>query len=43
MARQIAAFRRDFGDRAGNGYVIHAGSMALPLGGGTLALPFAAL
>ncbi len=42
MAREIAAFRRDF-DRAGNGYVIHAGQMALPLGEGTLALPFAAL
>jgi predicted AAA+ superfamily ATPase len=43
MAREIAAFRRDFGDRAGHGYVIHAGAMALPLGGGTIALPFAAL
>jgi predicted AAA+ superfamily ATPase len=42
MAREIAAFRRDL-DRAGNGYVIHAGKMALPLGGGTLAVPFTAL
>ena len=25
MAREINAFRRDFGDRATNGYVIHPG------------------
>jgi len=31
------------GDRVGKGYVIHAGSVVLPLGEGTLALPFAAL
>jgi len=43
MAREIIAFRRDFGDRVGKGYVIHAGSVVLPLGEGTLALPFAAL
>ena len=43
MAREINAFRRDFGDRAANGYVIHPGRTALPLGGGTLALPLAAL
>jgi predicted AAA+ superfamily ATPase len=43
MAREIAAFRRDFGERAGDGYVVHAGKMVLPLGGSTLALPFAAL
>ncbi len=43
FAREIATFRRDFGDRAGPGYVIHAGKSALPLGGGTVALPFAAL
>jgi uncharacterized protein len=43
MARSITAFRRDLGDRVGDGYVIHPGRTALPLGGGTLALPFAAL
>ena len=43
MAKEINAFRRDFGDRVGKGYVIHAGSMILPLGEGTVALPFAAL
>jgi len=39
MARGITAFRRDFGDRAGNGYVIYTGPVTLPLGGGTRALP----
>jgi hypothetical protein len=43
MAREINAFRRHFGDRAVNGYVIHLGRTELPLGGGTLALPLAAL
>jgi uncharacterized protein len=43
MARGITAFRRDFGDRAGDGYVIYTGPVMLPLGGGTLALPLAAL
>jgi predicted AAA+ superfamily ATPase len=43
MARGITAFRRDFGDRAGNGYVIYAGSVVLPLGDGTRALPLSQL
>jgi uncharacterized protein len=43
MTRGIAAFRRDFGDRAGNGYVVYPGSAVLPLGGGGRALPLAAL
>lgn len=43
MARQIQAFRRDFGDRAAHGFVIHPGSSVLPLGDGVLALPVAAL
>ena len=43
MARGITAFRRDFGDRAGNGYVIYTGPVMLPLGDGTRALPLAAL
>lgn len=43
MARGITAFRRDFGDRAGNGYVIYTGPVTLPLGDGTRALPLAEL
>jgi predicted AAA+ superfamily ATPase len=43
MAREIATFRRDFADRATNGYVIHPGPAALPLGGGVLAWPLAGL
>ncbi|MCX7706619.1 MAG: ATP-binding protein [Anaerolineae bacterium] len=43
MAREIAAFQRDFGDRAANGYVIHPGRRVLPLGGGVLAWPLGAL
>jgi hypothetical protein len=42
MGRGIEAFRRDYGDRAGNGYVIYPGPVALPLGGGTVAPPLAA-
>jgi hypothetical protein len=43
MARGIVAFRQLFGDRAGAGYVVHPGEMLLPLGDGTMALPFALL
>jgi hypothetical protein len=43
MARGISDFKRGFGDRAANGYVVHPGKIALPLGGGVIALPFAAL
>lgn len=43
MAHGIAAFRRDFGDRAAAGYVVHPGHTILPLGAGTLAWPLAAL
>lgn len=43
MAREIANFRRDFGNRAANGYVVHPGKIVLPLGGGAIALPFAEL
>jgi hypothetical protein len=43
MARGIVAFRRDFGERAANGYVIYTGPVALPLGDGTRALPLIAL
>lgn len=43
MAREINTFRRDFGDRAAAGYVIHPGKTLLPLGGGAIAWPLAAL
>jgi hypothetical protein len=43
MARGISAFQRDFGERAGNGYVIYTGPVVLPLGDGTRALPLAML
>ena len=39
----IASFRRDFGERVGQGYVIYPGRTALPLGEHTSALPFASL
>jgi hypothetical protein len=40
MAQSISALRRDLGDAIRPGYVIHAGDITLPLGGGTLALPY---
>jgi predicted AAA+ superfamily ATPase len=43
MAGEIARFRKDFGDRALPGYVVHPGDTLLPLGEGVLALPFALL
>ena len=43
MAREIANFRRDYGDRATSGYVVHPGKITLPLGGGVIALPFSKL
>lgn len=43
MAASIAAFRKDFGDRAMPGYVIHPGDVRLPLAPGVTALPFAEL
>jgi predicted AAA+ superfamily ATPase len=43
MAREITRFRQDFGDRASDGYVVHAGQVTLPLGDGVIALPFASL
>lgn len=41
MANGIAAFQRDLGRRAAPGFVVHPGDQALPLGAGTMALPFA--
>jgi hypothetical protein len=43
MAREIDLFRKDFGERVGPGYIIHPGTIVLPLGEGITALPFAAL
>jgi hypothetical protein len=40
MARNSINFRRDFGERAAAGYVIHPGDTLLPLGEGVIALPF---
>ena len=40
MARSINAFRREYGETAAPGYVVHSGDVRLPLGGGTVALPF---
>jgi len=43
MASAVKTFRRDMGDKAMLGYVIHPGSVTLPLGPGVKALPFAEL
>jgi predicted AAA+ superfamily ATPase len=41
MAREIVAFQRDLGEKAGHGYVVYSGRMALPLAHGVTAVPFA--
>jgi uncharacterized protein len=43
MARQVHGLRRDLGDATHPGFVVHAGDVLLPLGEGTIALPFAKL
>jgi hypothetical protein len=43
MAKDIHAFRRDFIRKALPGYMIHPGSVALPLGEGITALPLTRL
>jgi hypothetical protein len=43
MAQGIIAFRKDYGERVGPGYVIHSGDVFLPLGDNTLAWPFSRL
>lgn len=40
MAKGVATFRDDYGAKANAGYVVHAGDVRLPLGNGTVALPF---
>lgn len=43
MAKSIKVFRRDMGDRAMPGYVVHPGDIILPLGSEVTALPFSRL
>lgn len=43
MASRVQAFRKDLGDKAAPGYVVHPGTLRLPLGHGVTALPFAEL
>jgi hypothetical protein len=43
ISRSIETFRRDIGDRAAKGYVVHPGDVRLPLGPGATALPLAEL
>jgi len=43
MASAIRAFRKDLGEKAAPGYVVHPGDICLPLGSGVTALPFAHL
>ncbi len=40
MAKGIRAFQTALGDRVGPGFVVHPGSVRLPLGAGVVALPF---
>ena len=43
MARNIESFRKDLGESAGKGYVVHPGDVTLPLGPDAVALPFSDL
>ena len=43
MARGIETFRRDLGDRAAKGYVVHPSDVRLPLSPDATALPLAEL
>lgn len=43
MASAIKIFRKDLGDKARPGYVVHPGDITLPLGPGVTALPFSNL
>ncbi|MBI5522168.1 MAG: ATP-binding protein [Desulfarculus sp.] len=43
MAKGVSLFRELFGDKAGEGYVIHPGDVRLPLLPGVRALPFSEL
>ena len=43
MAGGIKTFRKDFGAKVLPGYVVHPGSVRLPLGSGVTALPYTQL
>jgi hypothetical protein len=43
MARGIEAFRKDLGQCAAKGYIIHPGDVRLPLGPDAMSMPFAEL
>jgi len=43
MAEAVLSFRKDLGKKAREGYVVHLGDLALPLGKEVTALPFAHL
>ncbi|MBM3311885.1 MAG: ATP-binding protein [Candidatus Aminicenantes bacterium] len=43
MAAAVRTFQKDFGAKAGPGFVVHPGSIGLPLGPGVTALPFSEL
>jgi uncharacterized protein len=43
MASGLNTFKKDFGKKAGTGYLIHPGDVRLPLGQGVVALPFTEL
>jgi hypothetical protein len=43
MANGILSFRKDFGKKSPNGYLIHPGDILLPLGENVIAVPFCAL
>jgi len=43
MAAGIHSFRRTLGEKVGPGYLVHSGDVRLPLGPGTIALPFSSL
>jgi hypothetical protein len=40
MAVGIKSFREALGNKVGKGYIVHPGDIHLPLGAGTIALPF---
>ena len=43
MASGLNTFRKDFGKKAGAGFLVHPGDVRLPLGQGVVALPFTEL
>jgi len=43
MAKGIISFRKDFGKKAPQGYLIHPGDVLLPMGENVLAVPISEL